>query len=48
MENKEGKEHTNAVKRKKANLTGYIVRRDCLLKQVIEGEIREGKMRQKT
>jgi hypothetical protein len=31
------------MKRRKVNLLGYILRRNCLLKQVIEGEI-EGRM----
>jgi hypothetical protein len=41
-----GKEERNilhAVKRRKANWIGHILRRNCLLKQVIEGKI-EGMM----
>jgi hypothetical protein len=33
----------HTVKRKKANWIGHILRRNCLLKQVIEGKI-EGRM----
>jgi hypothetical protein len=41
-----GKEERNilhAVKRRKANWIGHVLRRNCLLKQVIEGKI-EGRM----
>ena len=36
--------HTSNIKRRKANWIGYILRRKCLLKQVIEGKI-EGRLR---
>ena len=29
------------IRKRKANWIGHILRRDCLLKQVIEGKIRE-------
>jgi len=44
----------HTIKRRKANWIGHILRRNCLLKQVIEGEIDtekdrcDGKMRKKT
>ena len=31
----------HAIRKRKANLTGHILRRNCLLKQVIEGKIKE-------
>jgi len=38
----------HTVKRRKANRIGHILRRDCLLKHVIEGKDRsEGKTRKK-
>jgi hypothetical protein len=40
---REGRNIEHTVKRKKANLIGHILHRDCLLKHVIEGKI-EGKM----
>ena len=42
--NKGGRGRPNAMIRRKANWTGYIVRRNCLLKRVIVGEV-EGKGR---
>jgi hypothetical protein len=36
---KEEREVLRTVKRRKANWIGQILRRDCLLKQVIEGKI---------
>ena len=34
--------HTKKKKRRKANWIGHILRRDCLLKHVIEGKIQDG------
>jgi hypothetical protein len=39
------KEQTNTlheIRKRKANLIGQILRRNCLLQQVIEGKIKEG------
>jgi len=36
---KEGKNIVHRVKRRKANWIGHMLRRDCLLKQVIEGKV---------
>ena len=31
----------HAIRKRKANWTGHILRRNCLLKQIIEGKIKE-------
>jgi hypothetical protein len=44
-------DHVNIIKRRKANWIGYSLRRNCLLKHVIEGKIQggsDGKRRKKT
>jgi hypothetical protein len=48
---KEDRNTLHTVKRRKANWIGHILRRNCLLKHVIEGKIdwrSDGKMRKKT
>jgi hypothetical protein len=48
---KEDRNILQTIKRRKADVIGYILRRNCLLKHVIEGKIDErsdGKMRKKT
>jgi hypothetical protein len=36
---KEDRNIVNTIKRRKANCIGHIVRRNCLLKHVIEGKL---------
>jgi hypothetical protein len=36
-------DHYNTIKRRKANCIGHILRRNCLLKHVIEGKL-EGRI----
>jgi hypothetical protein len=38
---KEERKSINTIKRKKVNWIGHILRRNCLLKHVIEGKIKE-------
>jgi hypothetical protein len=38
---KEKRNSINTIKRRKANWIGHILRRNCLLKHVIEGKIKE-------
>ena len=50
---KEERNVLQTMKRKKANWIGHILRRNCLLKHVVEGKIRgkdrsDGKKRKKT
>jgi hypothetical protein len=49
---KEERNILHTIKRRKANWTGHILRRNCLLKHVIEGNRRkernDGKTREKT
>ena len=40
---KEERDILHTIKRRKANLTGYILHRNCLLKHVIEGKV-EGRI----
>jgi hypothetical protein len=42
---KEERNIVHTIKRRKANLIGHILRRNCLLKHVIEGKINVTKIR---
>jgi ribosomal 50S subunit-associated protein YjgA (DUF615 family) len=37
-----GKEQRNEIRKRKANWIGHILRRNCLLRQVIEGKLKGG------
>jgi hypothetical protein len=39
---KEQRNIIHEISKRKANWIGYILRRNCLLQQVIEGKIKEG------
>jgi len=45
---KEERNIIQTIERRKANWIGHILRRDCLLKKVIEGKIKGRKTRKKT